>query len=69
MENKQNSSLVQLEKEHLNQLVSEVKETVATNLSNHVPAKSAHISAATVWHIQNQKKRALRQKLTNRWGL
>jgi hypothetical protein len=69
MENKQKGSLVQIEKEQLNQLVSEVTETVAVNLNDYVPAKSKNISAATVWHIQNQKKRALRQKLTNRCGL
>jgi hypothetical protein len=69
MENKQKGSLVQIEEEKLNQLVSEVKETVAVNLNDYVPTKSKNISAATVWHIQNQKKRALRQKLTDRWGL
>ena len=62
------TSIVQLEAEDLKQLVSEVKETVASNVVVNGQTKS-QLSVADLRNIQRKMKPALRLKLTNRWGM
>jgi len=61
------SSIVKIEAEELKQLVTEVKETVATNVD--VKNQTQNFGVADLWKIQRQMKPALRMKLTNRWGM
>ena len=63
------SSIVQLEADELKQLVTEVKETVATDVDAKNQANTQNFGVADLWKIQRQMKPALRLKLTNRWGL
>ena len=50
------NSIVQMEKDELKQLVSEVKETVATGVDLQQTAKQSVFSAADLWYIQKMKK-------------
>ncbi|MDE3236903.1 MAG: hypothetical protein KGO81_13195 [Bacteroidota bacterium] len=61
--------VMEIEREELQQLVNEVKETVATDISNHTPLKAQVFCAADLWNLQRKMKPAYRQKLTNRWGM
>ncbi len=56
-------SIIQMEKEQLNQLLTQVEETVATKV------KSESFIVANLWSIQRSKKPALRNKLTERWKM
>jgi hypothetical protein len=56
-------SIVQIEKKNLKQLLTEVKETVATNVEHKT------FNATDLWSIQKTTKRALRNKLTDRWKM
>ncbi|MDE3143735.1 MAG: hypothetical protein KGL19_06250 [Bacteroidota bacterium] len=60
-------SIVKIEADELKQLVTEVKETVATNVD--VNNQTQNFGVADLWKIQRQMKPALRLKLTNRWGM
>ncbi|OIR05667.1 hypothetical protein GALL_121010 [mine drainage metagenome] len=60
-------SIVKIEADELKQLVTEVKETVATNVD--VKNQTQNFGVADLWKIQRQMKPALRLKLTNRWGM
>ena len=60
-------SIVKIEADELKQLVTEVKETVATNVD--VKDQTQNFGVADLWKIQRQMKPALRMKLTNRWGM
>jgi hypothetical protein len=52
-------SIVQIEKEKLRNLVTEVKETVATdvNLQSH-PVKNRKFGIADLWNVQNMMRTA-----------
>jgi len=52
-----------MEQEQLNQLLTQVEETVATKV------KSENFIVANLWSIQRSKKPALRNKLTERWKM
>lgn len=67
MNSNEKSSIVKIEAEELKQLVTEVKETVATNVD--VKNQTQNFGVADLWKIQRQMKPALRLKLTNRWGM
>ncbi len=56
-------SIIQMEQEQLNQLLNQVKETVASEVKLH------QFSAAELWNIQRSKKMASRNKLTDRWSM
>lgn len=62
-------SIVKIEAEELKQLVTEVKETVATNVDVKDQDQTQNFGVADLWKIQRQMKPALRLKLTNRWGM
>ncbi len=62
-------SIVKMEAEELKQLVTEVKETVATNVDVKNQDQAQNLCVADLWKIQRQMKPALRLKLTNRWGM
>ncbi len=61
-------SIVQLEANDLKQLVTEVKETVATGLVqvNSRKANSPRFSVVDLWNIRRGAKLA---RLANRWSL
>ncbi|MBC7652479.1 MAG: hypothetical protein H7101_12090 [Deinococcales bacterium] len=63
MNNKVAPSIIKMADEQLNQLLTEVKETVAENV------KQNNFGVTDLWNIQRNKKPALRAKLTNRWHL
>ncbi len=63
------TSIVQIEAEELKQLVTEVKETVATDVDVKDQDQTQNFGVADLWKIQRQMKPALRLKLTNRWGM
>ena len=54
MKQELNNSRVYLEQEELNKLVSEVKETIATDIK-HTENKN-NFSAADLWNIQKSRK-------------
>lgn len=62
-------SMVQLDAEELKQLVTEVKETVATNVDVQNQDQIKNFGLADLWKIQKLMRPALRLKLTNRWGM
>ena len=62
-------SIIQIEAEELKQLVTEVKETVATGVDVKNEDLAQNFGVADLWKIQRQMKPALRLKLTNRWGM
>jgi hypothetical protein len=63
MKQQVNASVMQMEKEVLEQLLTETKETVAENIKTNV------FSATDLWNIQRNMKPALRTKLTDRWKM
>lgn len=63
MKQQVNASVLQMEKEVLEQLLTETKETVAENIKTNV------FSATDLWNIQRNMKPALRTKLTDRWKM
>jgi hypothetical protein len=63
------TSIVHLEADELKQLVTEVKETVATDVDVKNQANNSYFGVADLWKIQKQMKPALRLKLTKRWGM
>ena len=63
MNNNVAPSIIKMDDEQLNQLLAEVKETVAENL------KQNNFSVTDLWNIQRNMKPALRAKLTNRWQM
>ena len=63
------TSIVQIEAEELKQFVTEVKETVATDVDVKDQGQTQNFGVADLWKIQRQMKPALRLKLTNRWGM
>lgn len=63
MKQQVNASVMQMEKEVLEQLLVETKETVAENIKTNV------FSATDLWNIQRNMKPALRTKLTDRWKM
>lgn len=53
------TSIVQIEKEELRQLVTEVKETLATNLQLEVKsAKTKRFTTIDLWKCQNKMRTA-----------
>ncbi|MFY7900496.1 MAG: hypothetical protein ACOVNY_09965 [Chitinophagaceae bacterium] len=56
-------SIIQMEQEQLNQLLTQVPETVAS------ATKHETFIAANLWSIHRSKKPALRNKLTERWKM
>jgi len=69
MTSNKSNSIVQIEAEQLKKLVTEVKETIVANINEHETVKPQSFCAADLWKVQKQMKPALRQKLTNRWGM
>lgn len=63
MNNDVTPSIIKMGDEQLKQLLTEVKETVATEV------KENTFSAADLWNIQRNMKPALRTKLTQRWQM
>jgi hypothetical protein len=62
MKQESNSSKVYLDKEELNMLVKEVKETVAAGIDNEKENVNKNVfSAAELWNIQRMKKRNQRR--------
>ncbi len=59
MEQDLNNSKVHLDKNEINQLFKEVKETLAKEVINETNNKS--FSTADLWRIQRSKKRYLRR--------
>lgn len=57
-------SIIKMEDEQLKQLLTEVKETVATD-----DVTKNTFSAADLWNIQRNMKPAFRTKLTERWQM
>jgi len=51
-------SIVQMEEELLKQLVTEVKETVATDFQMRKTAKKPSFGTLDLWNIQRKKKSA-----------
>lgn len=53
-------SIVQIEEERLRELVSEVKETVATNITTqpHITAKQKKFGIVDLWKCQNKMRTA-----------
>ncbi|HJV18497.1 MAG TPA: hypothetical protein VJ552_01350 [Sediminibacterium sp.] len=52
-------SIVQIDRQHLNELTHEVKETLATELAvNNATAATKSFCAVDLWKIQNMKKSA-----------
>jgi len=52
-------SIVQIDRQHLNELTQEVKETLATDLAvNNNQASTKTFSTVDLWRIQNMKKSA-----------
>lgn len=52
-------SIVQIDRQHLNELTQEVKETLATNLvADNNQANTKSFGAVDLWRIQNMKKSA-----------
>jgi hypothetical protein len=52
-------SIVQIDRQHLNELTQEVKETLATNLvEDNNQANTKSFGAVDLWRIQNMKKSA-----------
>jgi hypothetical protein len=50
-------SIIKMEEDELKQLMTEVKETVATGISlEKKPAKQTVFGTAQLWHIQKMKK-------------
>ncbi len=63
------NSIVKIESEELKKLVTEVKETVATNVDVKNQDQTKNFGVIDLWKIQKQRKSALRSKLTDRWGM
>ncbi len=63
MKQQVNASVMQMEKEVLQQLLTETKETVAQDI------KANTFSATDLWNIQRNMKSGLRTKLTDRWKM
>ena len=63
MKQQVNASVMQMEKEVLQQLLTETKETVAQDI------KPNTFSTTDLWNIQRNMKPALRTKLTDRWKM
>ena len=63
MKQQVNASVMQMEKEVLQQLLTETKETVAKDI------KPNTFSTTDLWNIQRNMKPALRTKLTDRWKM
>lgn len=51
-------SVIQLDKTSLQELVQEVKETIATDVIEHLKASKKVFSAADLWNIQRNKKQS-----------
>ncbi len=56
-----NSFLAAINKTEMNDLTSEVKETIAINMKDHVNAK-ASFSAAGLWNIQRMRKARIQRR-------
>ncbi len=63
------NSIVKIESEELKKLVTEVKETVATNVDVKNQDQTKNFGVIDLWKIQKQRKSAFRSKLTDRWGM
>jgi hypothetical protein len=66
MKNNVMPSIVQIEANELNQLVSEVKETVATGVVRVKSNKSRPFGAVDMWNLRRGIKIA---RLSERWAL
>ena len=65
MNEKSNSSKVYLELQELDRLCTQVKETVATDITKQTESKQV-FSAADLWNIQRLKKE--RQRRSTLWN-
>ncbi len=63
MNNNVSNSIIYMEKEELNNLLTEVKETVANDMDTEND-KDALFSAADLWKIQKQKRNATPRRVT-----
>ncbi len=63
MNNNVSNSIIYMEKEELNNLLTEVKETVANDMDTEND-KDALFSAADLWKIQKQKRNAAPRRIT-----
>ena len=65
MNRNENNSIIRMEKDELKKLVTEVKETVATNVKPEDANEKHVFSAADLWRIQGLRKTAT--GLSKKW--
>ena len=65
MNSKENNSIIQMEKDELKNLVTEVRETIATVVNSEKASEKHLFSAADLWRIQRLRKTAT--GLSKKW--